>query len=141
MIARALAATWLALNGAHGVAGEVAPTQLDYMLNCQGCHLADGSGYPGKVPNLRTSLGPLLAVEGGREYLLRVPGAATAPLDDTRLAAVMNWMIDEFTPTTSRERFAAFAPAEIGRLRAAPLTEVQAARRVVAERAGIPAEY
>ena len=29
------------------------PAQVNYMLHCQGCHLADGAGMEGKVPALR----------------------------------------------------------------------------------------
>jgi mono/diheme cytochrome c family protein len=125
------------VQAAPALADAVPQARLDYMLNCQGCHLADGSGHPGRVPDLRRSLAPLLGVEGGREFLLRVPGAATAPLDDARLAAVMNWILGEFAPGAVFP----FSAEEVGRLRAAPLTDVQSLRRVLAGRAGIPAEY
>jgi mono/diheme cytochrome c family protein len=125
------------VQAAPALAGAVPQARLDYMLNCQGCHLADGSGYPARVPDLRRSLMPLLGVEGGREFLLRVPGAATAPLDDARLAAVMNWILGEFAPGT----VSPFSAEEVGRLRAEPLTDVQSLRRVLAGRAGIPVEY
>ena len=57
------------------------PAQVDYMLNCQGCHLPDGSGFPARqVPDLRNRMGSFLSVPGGREYLVQVPGTAqTAP--------------------------------------------------------------
>lgn len=40
--------------------------EVHYMLHCQGCHLADGSGSPGKVPALRQSVARYLTVAGGR---------------------------------------------------------------------------
>ena len=58
--------------------------RVDYMLQCQGCHLADGAGSPGAVPDLRGSLGRFLAVPGGREYLVRVPGARSRRSRDRR---------------------------------------------------------
>src|SRR6185503_18374901 len=69
---------------------------LDYTLNCQGCHRADGAGTPGSVPALAGSVARFLAVPGGREYLVRVPGVSQAGLDDAALADVLNWMVDRF---------------------------------------------
>src|SRR5262249_51219864 len=69
---------------------------VDYALECQGCHRADGAGTPGSVPPLKDAVARFLGVAGGREYLARVPGVAQAPLDDTALAAVLNWMLDHF---------------------------------------------
>ena len=54
--------------------------QTHYMLNCQGCHLPDGTGYGNKVPDMKNQLGRFLTVNGGREFLVQVPGSATAPL-------------------------------------------------------------
>ena len=79
-----MAAT-LVLSAGAPAAGMSGPT-LDYALNCQGCHRADGTGTPGSVPPLAGSVGKFLRVPGGREYLGRVPGVAQAPLDDAALA-------------------------------------------------------
>ncbi len=35
------------------------------MLNCQGCHLGDGSGLPGVVPSMRGIVAGFLDVPGG----------------------------------------------------------------------------
>ena len=109
------------------------------MLNCQGCHLPDGSGYPGRVPDLRRTLGALLTVPGGREFVQRVPGAATAALDDARLAGVLNWMVAEFGGAPAQ--FVAFSAAETGPLCRAPLRDVVRARGALAASAGLPAVY
>ena len=45
-VAPALAALGLA------VAAHAASPEVDYVLHCQGCHLADGSASPGRVPAL-----------------------------------------------------------------------------------------
>jgi len=116
--------------GALGAAGaRAADPRVDYMLQCQGCHLADGSGSPGAVPDLRDSIGRFLAVPGGREYLVRVPGAAQAPLSDARLAALLDWMIREFGPADAAAQLEPFRAEEVGRQRAQPYAEVQSVRR------------
>ena len=71
------------------------PLQFDYMMNCQGCHLPDGAGFPAHVTSrlVAGNLGNFLRVDGGREFLVRVPGSAQSDLGDARLAAVLNWML------------------------------------------------
>ena len=59
--------------------------RVDYMLNCQGCHLPDGDSA-GDVPRMKDFVGNFLKVPGGREFLVQVPGSANAALDDARLA-------------------------------------------------------
>ena len=54
----------------------------NYILNCQGCHLADGTGFRGKVPKMAGFVGYFLHVDGGREFIVQVPGAANAPISD-----------------------------------------------------------
>jgi hypothetical protein len=116
----------LALAG--GPAGAYAP-HVDYALECQGCHRADGAGTPDTVPTLAGSVARFLAVPGGREYLVQVPGVAQAPLDDASLAAVMNWMLERFDEAHVPPGFRPYDAAEVGRLRAAPLTDVDGVRR------------
>ncbi len=140
-------ARWLflaALLMHHGVSADTADAALarsDYMVNCQGCHLPDGSGYPGKVPDIRHSMGRFLVADEGREFLVRVPGAATSVLDDQRLAALLNWMLAEFCASDVPTGFAAYDATEVGRLRRHPFTDVQGARSVLAARVGVPASF
>ena len=101
--------------------------QADYMLNCQGCHLPDGSGAAGKVPSLRTSLAPLMRSEAGRRYLVQVPGAAQSALSDAELAQVLNWMVRTLS-APPLPQFRDFTPQEVARYRATPLVAVRAAR-------------
>jgi len=102
--------------------------QVLYLLHCQGCHLADGSGKAGAVP----PLGPGLAIfpydAGGRAYLVQVPGSAHSPLSDAELAAVLNWMIATFAPASGGDPPARYDAAEVARHRATPLVDVAAAR-------------
>jgi hypothetical protein len=76
-----------------------------------------------------------LQVPGGREYLARVPGVATAALSDADLAEVLNWSLARFDPAHLPADFKPYTAAEIGRLRSKPLrAEASAMRaRLVAE--------
>ena len=47
--------------------------RVDYMLHCMGCHLTTGEGDPPTVPSA-AKMALFLQVEGGRQYLVRVPG-------------------------------------------------------------------
>ena len=91
-------------SAAESVTQSVA--KIDYMLECQGCHLPDGSGSSqGSVPSLLDSVGRFVTVPAGRSFLVRVPGSAQSPLDDARLAAVLNWMIRNFGPAQVAAKF------------------------------------
>ena len=105
----------------------------DYMLQCQGCHMADGSGSPGSVPDLRGRLGLFLEVEGGRKFLIGVPGSAQSPLSNAELAEVLNWMLREFDPAAVAANFEVFTADEVA-LHRRPLAEVEALRAVLMER-------
>jgi mono/diheme cytochrome c family protein len=102
---------------------------VDFALECQGCHRADGAGTPGSVPALAGSVGRFLGVPGGREFLVRVPGVAQAPLDDAALAAVLNWMLARFGDRDVPADFLPYTAAEVARLRREPLVQVEAVRR------------
>jgi len=111
---------------------------LDYTLHCRGCHGGDGSGAPGAVPSFRDHVGKFLLVDGGREYLIRVPGSAQSELDDARTAALLNWMIKEYGPTEVAADFRPFTESEVARHRRPPLTEVQEVReRLIKEIAAL----
>jgi hypothetical protein len=99
------------------------------MLQCQGCHLPDGSGSPGSVPDLRGELARFLHVPGGRSYLVQVPGSAQSPLSDAALAAVLNWMLRRFGPEAALRDFEPFDAEEVARARAAPALVDVATRR------------
>jgi len=102
--------------------------EVEFALNCQGCHRADGSGTPDTVPALADSVARFLAVPGGREYVVQVPGVAQAPLDDAALAAVVNWMLERYDRAHVPKDFAPYSADEVGRLRRTPLVDVDAVR-------------
>lgn len=97
----------------------------NYLLHCSGCHGRDGRGVPGTTPSLH-ELAPLLARDGGRAYLARVPGVAQAALADAELAKLLNWVLAEFSNVTPTPRYAA---AEVASLRANPIRDTVAARK------------
>jgi hypothetical protein len=82
------------------------------MIHRQGCHLADGSGHPPDVPSFTGQLGEFLRVEGGRAYLVQVPGTANAPLDDRSVAQLLNWMLERFSDSMRRAEFAPYSAQE-----------------------------
>lgn len=94
-----------------------ADTRTDYLLHCSGCHLPDGSGAPDDVPSLRDGLGWIVSVAEGRGYLVRVPGSSQALLNDTELAAVINWVLTEFNSDTLVDEFKPLTAKEVGRAR------------------------
>ena len=96
----------------------------NYILNCQGCHLPDGSGSEGSVPKMNDFVGYFLHVPGGREFLVRVPGAAGAPISDQELADVMNWILLNFSKNELPDPFVPYNAEEIGELRKQPLIEM-----------------
>ena len=89
---------------------------------------ADGSGTPGSVPALADSVARFLAVPGGREYLVQVPGVAQAPLADAALAAVVNWMLARFDARHVPKDFQPYTADEIRGLRKSPLVDVEKVR-------------
>lgn len=95
--------------------------RLNYVLHCQGCHLPDGSGMPGKVPPMRGHLARFLEVPGGREYIVQVPGVSTSKLSDADTAALMNWLVREMGPDVPPD-FRPYTTAEVKALRAKWLT-------------------
>jgi len=90
---------------------------VDYALQCQGCHLPDGAGMPGKVPAMRGFLAQFLRVPGGRAYVVQVPGVATSRLSDAQVARLLNWLLREMGPDLPHD-FQDYTPEEIARLRA-----------------------
>jgi hypothetical protein len=119
-----------------------ADPRVDYMLNCRGCHGPDGAGAPGAAPSFRGQVAKFLSVPGGREYLIRVPGTAQSELDDVRTAALLTWLVQEFSPGEIPVDFTPYTAAEVGPARHTPLTDVWRTRgellRAIAAQATMP---
>lgn len=108
-----------------------ASPQQDYILYCMGCHGPQAEGVPGKVPPLAHALGRYMRSPAGRNYVLRVPGAANSVLSDAQLAGVLNWLAQTFDAQELSSDVALFSAAEVTSLRHSPLPSVLATRREV----------
>ena len=117
----------LSCHSATADANEILARQ-NYILNCQGCHLPDGSGSKGNVPKMNDFVGYFLHVPGGREFLVQVPGAAGAPISDQELADVMNWILLNFSKNELPDPFIPYDAEEIAELRKEPLIEIHQRR-------------
>jgi hypothetical protein len=105
--------------------------EINYMLHCQGCHRPDGSGVPGAVPDLRGEVARFLASPGGREFLIRVPGVANAPLSDRELGELVGWVVQRFDPEHVPADFRPYGEAEVAKLRAQKLSKVKEVRAAI----------
>ncbi len=143
-----LAPMALALGGQNMVLGRMvvpradAPSiastshpRSDFVLHCAGCHGVNGAGAPASyVPDLRR-LGDFLRIEGGREFVIRVPGVMGSGLNDAQVAAVTNWLLNTMARASLPEGHQPFSPAEVALARSQPLTDVVAERRRLLEKA------
>jgi mono/diheme cytochrome c family protein len=93
-----------------------------------GCHTADGSGIPGKVPALRNSLGHFVSLPEGRQFVMRVPGAANSALNDAELANVLNWLLATMNEQSRPASFKPYTAGEIAVHRRPALTDVARTR-------------
>jgi hypothetical protein len=108
-----------------------ADPRADYLLHCGGCHLPDGRGAPPEVPTLIAALGPIVASQEGRDYIVRVPGASQTPLTDAKLAAVMNWVLVNFNADTLGPNFTPLTGNEVGKARRRVLADPIRLRRTL----------
>jgi mono/diheme cytochrome c family protein len=121
----AAAATSFYIAAAH------ASPEQNYMLYCMGCHGPQAEGVPGKVPPLAHALGRYMRSAAGRNYILRVPGAANSVLSDEELAAVLNWVAQTYDAQALSSDVPLFTAMEVSSLRHVPLTSVLATRSAV----------
>ncbi len=124
----------LLLAWVNGVRADDARARINYMLNCQGCHLPHGEGVAGSVPSMNGYVGNFLHVDGGREFLVQVPGSANAALTDAELAELLNWLLVTFSGSELPAGWRPYDAAEVGELRAKPLREVERLRAALVSR-------
>lgn len=129
MVPRPLALAVALAVGTFAATSLASPAQ-DYMLYCMGCHGAQAQGVPGKIPPLAGALSLFMRTPEGRDYILRVPGAANSALPDAQLAAVLNWLAGSYG-APGQPPVVPFTVAEVTRVRRTPLADVQARRREV----------
>ncbi|MGH8786962.1 MAG: c-type cytochrome [Cupriavidus necator] len=146
-IAAGLFAVW---GGAAGF-GALARTPADdaaayrhYTLACMGCHGPDGEGVPNVIPPLARALGQFVQSPAGREFIIRVPGAANSALSDEELALVTNMLVRRFSADTMPASFTPYTAQEVAVHRRPALREVREQRRKVVtglREIGVPAAY
>ena len=73
---------------------------------------------------MKDFLGNFLSVEGGREFLIRVPGVANAPLSDTAIAELLNWTLHTQSPDQIPENFLPYSESDISQWRRKTLGDV-----------------
>lgn len=113
--------------------GQASPARayeprVNYQLQCMGCHHADGVGEEGRVPSVRRTLVPFSGTAEGRDFVMRVPGVAQAPLSDAEVAALLNWMARNLSDVPLPEGFVDYTAAEVGLARHRPLAAVREVR-------------
>jgi len=111
--------------GAHAFAYE---PQINYALQCMGCHTPDGAGVPDRVPSIRETLVPLARMAEGRRYLVQVPGSAQSTLSNAELAKLLNWMIRNLSAVSPPSPLAPFTEQEVAAYRTQTLSQVRATR-------------
>lgn len=104
-----------------------------YMLNCGGCHRANGRGVARNgVPSFVDSAAVFMWIPQGREYLIRVPGSASSRLSDAQLAKVLNWIVTTYSRRQLPPDFQPFTTREVAAVRHEHYRDVAVARRRVA---------
>ncbi len=101
-----------------------------YLLNCWGCHGSHGEGIKGTAPPL-TGLGDFLKADGGRAYIIEVPGVSLSALNDAQVATVMNWVLDQMGKDHLPRDFTPYTAEEVHRYRAVRLAELSKTRRAI----------
>ena len=91
--------------------------KVNYQVHCQGCHLPDASGFPGKVPRMNNFVGYFLHSKEGREFLVRVPGVATSRMSDADVTEVLNWLLRTYSAGQLPDSFEPFTASEVELLR------------------------
>lgn len=95
-------------------------TPVNYQLQCAGCHLSNGTGSKANdTPNMKDFVGNFLKVEGGREFLVRVPGMSQSALNNAQLADLLNWLLreDGIAGKSMPAHYQPYSADEVARLR------------------------
>jgi mono/diheme cytochrome c family protein len=101
--------------------------RVNFLVHCSGCHLPDGRGQEGSVPDLSRYAGRFAAIPAGRAFLVQVPGSSQSPLDDAETAALLNWILANI----AKADVAPYTVEEVTRYRGTKLLDVQKRRAEV----------
>jgi len=107
--------------------------RVNYMLNCQGCHLPDGDGTADRIPRLKNFVGYFLHSEDGRAFLINVSGVASSPLSDSELAELVNWTLLNFSKPQLPVPFQPYTAEEVAELRKNPELDPESRRKRILE--------
>ncbi len=111
--------------------------RADYILQCAGCHRVDGRGSTAHgIPDFRNSVGAFTHLPAGREYLIRVPGAAYSQLNNAELANVLNWVLQTFSPAQLPAGFRPYTESEVAAARPRRYDDVVPVRHGLARALG-----
>lgn len=123
--------------GAAGAGMLWQAARADYILQCAGCHRVDGRGStPHGIPDFRNSVGAFTHLPAGREYLIRVPGAAYSQLNNAELANVLNWLLHTFSPAQLPAGFRPYTESEVAAARPRRYDDVVPVRHGLARELG-----
>jgi mono/diheme cytochrome c family protein len=125
---RVLAAMAVMCAGVAAQAGDAELARQNYLLHCMGCHGEEGAGLEGRVPSLRGTLARISGAPQGRDYVLRVPGVTQSTLSAAEIAAVLNWILLEYSGAEAASSVRPFTAAEVTSARSQTLVEVAPAR-------------
>ena len=76
-------------------------------------------------------IGHFTKVREGRTYLIQVADVSQAPLPDTELAILMNWVLQKFSPKEIKTNFLPYNAKEIGKSRTNRPADLHSTRRKV----------
>ncbi len=125
------AALALTASGLVSTTARAETPHVNYLIHCAGCHLQDGTGKVGEVPDLGQMMGRFATFPEGRAFLVQVPGTSQSPLDNEDTAALLNWMLATFGNTESVEPY---TTEEVEGYRATRLSNVRGARAALIEK-------
>lgn len=103
--------------------------RLNYILQCQGCHRADGSGTQPSTPSFIVDAQKFLKTKEGREYFISVPGSANSPLSDQELTQVANYIIENLIIKEGSGESLLYTVAEVSAYRKIKMLDGAAKRR------------
>ena len=119
---------------------EQQQARVNFLLHCAACHLPDGHGSPGKVPDLREYLGEFAQHSDSRSFMARVPGASGAPISDAELAQVLNWILITMNGDQLRADFKPYTAVEVAGYRRDTLIDVGPVRQALLKKLAAGAE-
>lgn len=117
--------------------GRAYEPQMNYALQCMGCHTPDGSGIADRVPPIRDTLPLFARMAEGRRFLVQVPGVSQSRLSNAELAQLLNWMIETLSARKPTQ-FVRYTEEEVAEYRRVTLVHVRATRERLLRAAQTP---